>query len=66
MSILGLQRNWYKYTADDGKDYKIETQSYLAEAAGLELDDTPPTLHKRITPRYVWLETLEKTSPLTS
>jgi hypothetical protein len=62
MSTLG-PRNWYKYTGDDEKDYKIETQAYLAEAAGLELDDTPPILPKRITPRFVWVEAVELSQP---
>jgi hypothetical protein len=36
---------------------------YLAEAAGLELDDTLPLLPRRYEPRYVWLKESEPSNP---
>jgi hypothetical protein len=55
MPFLG-ERHWYKYISDDQKSYKIQVIDYLAEAAGLDMDDSLPMLPRRCDPRYVWLE----------
>jgi hypothetical protein len=55
MAVLGA-RHWYRYDSDDGKSYSIRTLDYLAEAAGLELDDSFPTLPRGRKPRYVWVK----------
>jgi len=58
MSRLG-PRNWYRYDSNNGKDYRIETQDYLAEAAGLVREDNLPIIPRRMTPRYVWVQSVE-------
>lgn len=58
MAVLGA-RHWYRYDSDDGKSYSIQTLDYLAEAAGLELDDSFPTLPRGRKARYVWLKEAE-------
>lgn len=55
MPILG-PRSWYKYTTDNGENYRIQTSEYLAEAAGLERNDTLPFLPRWMKARYVWLQ----------
>jgi hypothetical protein len=62
MAVLG-RRHWYRYDSDDGKSYKILTLDYLAEAAGLELDDTVPTLPRGYEPRYVWMKEVDPSRP---
>lgn len=62
MAVLGA-RHWYRYDSDDGKSYRIRTLDYLAEAAGLELDDSLPLLPRSHKPRYVWLKELEPSRP---
>jgi hypothetical protein len=62
MAVLG-RRHWYRYDSDDSKSYRIQTLDYLAEAAGLELNDNLPTLPRGYEPRYVWLQEAEPTNP---
>ena len=63
MAVLG-RRHWYRYDSDDSKSYKILTLDYLAEAAGLELDDTLPALPRGYTPRDVWFKEAEPADPI--
>jgi hypothetical protein len=58
MAVLG-QRHWYQYDSDDGKSYKIKLLDYLAEAAGLELNDALPELPRRYEPRFFWVQQIE-------
>jgi hypothetical protein len=62
MAVLGA-RHWYRYDSDDGKSYSIQTLDYLAEAAGLELDDSFPTFPKGRKCRYVWVKEAEPARP---
>ncbi|PZM80391.1 MAG: hypothetical protein DKT66_14100 [Candidatus Melainabacteria bacterium] len=62
MAVLGA-RHWYRYDSDNGKSYRIRTLDYLAEAAGLELDDTLPELPRSHKPRYVWVQEAESSRP---
>ena len=62
MAVLG-RRHWYRYDSDDLKSYKIRTLDYLAEAAGLEMNDTLPTLPRGYEPRYAWVKELEPQDP---
>jgi hypothetical protein len=55
MAVLG-KRHWYRYNLDDGTSYKIQMLDYLAEAAGLELNDSAPDLPNGYEPRFVWLQ----------
>jgi hypothetical protein len=58
MAVLG-RKHWYRYDSDDMKSYRIRTLDYLAEAAGMELNDAFPELPRGYEPRYVWVEELE-------
>lgn len=62
MAVLG-RRHWYRYDSDDNNSYRIQTLDYLAEAAGLTLDDTLPTLPRGYEPRYVWVQESEPADP---
>ncbi len=50
------QSRWYRYTSGDGNDYRVKVLDYLAEAVGLELNDSLPNLPKTITPRSFWVQ----------
>lgn len=52
------QSQWYRYSSDDGNDYRIKVLDYLAEAAGLEPNDSLPAIPKTTTPRSFWLQAL--------
>src|ERR1039457_1683372 len=62
MAVLG-RRHWYRYDSDDGKSYRIQLLDYLAEAAGLELDDTLPLLPRNYKPRFLWFKEAEPQDP---
>ncbi len=62
MAVLG-RRHWYRYDSDDGKNYRIRLLDYLAEAAGLELDDTLPELPRGYEPRFIWVQEVEPSTP---
>lgn len=54
-NTLGARR-YYKYTSDDGTDYKYLTDLNLGTAVEATLDDTLPGLPRRFKPRGVYVE----------
>lgn len=50
------QSRWYRYSSDDGNDYRTKVLDYLAEAVGLESNESLPVLPKTITPRSIWVQ----------
>lgn len=53
------QSKWYRYTSGDGNDYRVKVLDYLAEAVGLEENDSLPDLPKTITPRSFWVQAID-------
>jgi len=60
---ISRQRHWYRYRSDDTCDYRIQIVDYLAEAAGLEIDETVPPLPPGYEPRFLWLKDAQCTPP---
>lgn len=55
---MPAKKEWYRYTDESGKHWRIQTTPELAEIGGLPPTDASvhPPLPDTIKPRYIWLQ----------